>query len=135
MAKRKTAADLHAEWMKKPSYAKAYAALEPEFQMASAIIEARKRARLTQAQLAERMGTTQTVVARLESGSGMPSTRTLERVADATGLIMTVVFAEKASTRPMAAASALPPKPAAEKKLHARLLPRKRAAPVRRPRA
>lgn len=112
MTKRKTAADLHAEWLKKPSYAKAYAELEPEFQMASAIIDARAKARLTQAQLAERMGTTQTVVARLESGSGMPSTRTLERVAHATGLTMMVVFAEKSSL-------------ASEKELSASLISRK----------
>lgn len=49
------------------------------------MIEARSRAGLTQEELAERMGTTQPVVARLESGRIRPSTRTLERLAQATG--------------------------------------------------
>jgi ribosome-binding protein aMBF1 (putative translation factor) len=40
---------------------------------------------LTQEELARRMNTTQTVIARLESGRVMPSTRTLERFARATG--------------------------------------------------
>ena len=48
------------------------------------IIAARKRARLTQAELAARMNTTQSVVARLESGRSHPSTNTLEKVATAT---------------------------------------------------
>ncbi|MDT8322003.1 MAG: helix-turn-helix transcriptional regulator, partial [Xanthomonadales bacterium] len=43
----------------------------------------RSRAGLTQAQVAERMGTTQSVVARLESGQ-LPSMKTLQRFADAT---------------------------------------------------
>lgn len=92
MTKRIYADDLHREWMKKPGYRKAYAALEDEFRLASAIIAARKKARLTQAQLAERMDTTQTVVARLESGRVMPSTRTLKRIADATGLKVLISF-------------------------------------------
>ncbi|MGH8585945.1 MAG: helix-turn-helix domain-containing protein [Gammaproteobacteria bacterium] len=49
------------------------------------MIEARSRAGLTQDELAKRMGTTQPVVARLESGRIRPSTRTLERLARATG--------------------------------------------------
>jgi ribosome-binding protein aMBF1 (putative translation factor) len=68
------AADLHATWMKRPGYAKAYATMEPEFVLASAIIEARAKAGLTQEQLAERMQTTRTAIARLESGRQMPST-------------------------------------------------------------
>jgi transcriptional regulator with XRE-family HTH domain len=43
------------------------------------------RAKLTQAAIAERMGTTESAVSRLESGRTRPSTRTLERYAAATG--------------------------------------------------
>jgi transcriptional regulator with XRE-family HTH domain len=50
------------------------------------MIEARAHAGLTQEQLAERMHTTQAVIARLESGRVKPSTRTLERLATATGM-------------------------------------------------
>jgi len=49
------------------------------------IAKARTRAGLSQAQLAKRMKTTQSTIARLESGRGRPSTRTLDRFAKATG--------------------------------------------------
>ena len=74
-----------AAWRKDPEYVKAYNALEDEFSLAKAMIEARAHAGLTQEQLAERMHTTQAVIARLESGRVKPSTRTLERLATATG--------------------------------------------------
>ena len=75
-----------AAWRKDPEYEEAYNALEEEFALAAAMIEARARAGHTQQQLAERMHTTQAVIARLESGRVKPPTRTLERVAAATGL-------------------------------------------------
>ncbi len=40
--------DLHKKWMKEPKYRKAYEALEEEFALASAVIDARNRAGLTQ---------------------------------------------------------------------------------------
>lgn len=81
-----------AEWRKDPAYVAEYEALEEEFALANALIGARARADLTQAQLAKRMGTTQAVIARLESGRQMPSTRTLERLAEATGHRLRVSF-------------------------------------------
>lgn len=77
--------DLHKAWLKRPGYRRAYAALEDEFAIAAALIEARARAGLTQAQVARRMKTTQTAVARLESGRAKPSTPTLGRYAAAVG--------------------------------------------------
>ena len=71
--------DLHKEWSRDPEYRQAYDALEPEFELARSLIQVRIGAGLTQAQLAERMNTTQSVVARLESGHAHPSTKTLER--------------------------------------------------------
>jgi transcriptional regulator with XRE-family HTH domain len=76
---------MHKKWMKQPKYRQAYEGLEEEFALASALIDARKRAGLTQNELARKMGTTQPAVARLESGRGRPSMRTLERLAEATG--------------------------------------------------
>ena len=87
---------LHEGWLKRPGYKAAYDALETEFNIASALIEARGKAGLTQEQLAERMHTTQTVIARLESGRAKPSTRTLERFAAATGTRLKITF-EKAA--------------------------------------
>lgn len=77
------------EWglrqMKDPEFKREYDALEEEFALLTSLIRARSRAGLTQEELAERMGTTQSVIARLESGRTRPSTRTLERYAKATG--------------------------------------------------
>lgn len=91
-AKMILASDLHRKWMKDPAYKVEYDALEEEFALVSSVIEARMRAKLTQEQLAKRMGTTQAVVARLESGRAMPSTRTLERFAKATGTRLRITF-------------------------------------------
>lgn len=84
--------DMHKRWMKEPKYRKAFEALEEEFILASAVIDARSRAGLTQQEMARRMGTTQPVVARLESGRTRPSMRTLERVAKATGSRVLIRF-------------------------------------------
>jgi ribosome-binding protein aMBF1 (putative translation factor) len=77
--------DLHRKWSKDPKYRKAHEDLDEGFAVANAIIEARTRVGLTQAQLAKRMKTTQSVVARLESGKSKPSTTTLHNLASATG--------------------------------------------------
>jgi DNA-binding XRE family transcriptional regulator len=80
------ASDLHAESMKNDSeYAAAYDSLEEEFALIDTLLRARKRARLTQAEVASRMGTTESAVSRLESGRARPSTRTLGKYAAATG--------------------------------------------------
>jgi len=84
--------DLHRRWMKNPEYRKAHQALAPEFELARAVIAARVTAGLTQEQLAQRMDTTQSVIARLESGRTRPSTQTLERLAAATGTRLKISF-------------------------------------------
>ena len=58
--------DLHEEWSRDPDYRAAYDRLGPEFDLSRSLIEARTRAKLTQAELTERMKTTQSVVARLD---------------------------------------------------------------------
>ena len=62
----------------------AYDALEEKFALADAFISGRAQADMTQEDVAKTMGTTQAVIARLESGRTMPSTRTLERFAKTT---------------------------------------------------
>jgi ribosome-binding protein aMBF1 (putative translation factor) len=57
--------ELHSKWMKEPKYRKAYEALEEEFVLASAVIDVRNSAGLSQEELARKMGTIQPVVARL----------------------------------------------------------------------
>lgn len=80
------------EWEKNPEFRAAYDALEDEFALAGALIKARGDADMTQEQVAQAMGTTQAVVARLESGRVMPSTRTLKRFAAATGTKLRISF-------------------------------------------
>jgi len=84
---------LHKGWLNDPAYRQEYDALESEFAIAAALIRARAEAGLTQEQLAERMGTKQEVVARWEGGKVMPSTRTLARLAKATGTTLRISFA------------------------------------------
>jgi ribosome-binding protein aMBF1 (putative translation factor) len=83
---------MHKKSVKEPKYRKAYEALEGEFALASAVIDIRNSAGLTQERLAKKMGTTQPVVARLESGRVRPSMRTLERLAAATGWRLLISF-------------------------------------------
>ena len=85
-------ADLHKRWMAEPAYQEAHAALEAQFALAGELISVRARAGLTQEQLAQRMGTTQSAIARLESGQQMPGIRTLEKLAEATGMRLVVRF-------------------------------------------
>jgi predicted transcriptional regulator len=77
-----------AAWKKKqlkdPAFKAAYDALEEEFALINELLTARTRAKLTQAQVARRMGTSQSAVARLESGRS-PSLASLRKYAQATG--------------------------------------------------
>jgi ribosome-binding protein aMBF1 (putative translation factor) len=79
------AEDAFRAWREDPAYRAAYDALHEEFTLASELIGARVRAGLSQAELATRMNTSQSAIARLESGRTRPSVRTLERLAAATG--------------------------------------------------
>jgi ribosome-binding protein aMBF1 (putative translation factor) len=85
-------ADAFEEWRKDPALMEAYDALEEQFVLAEALIRARAGASMTQEDVAKAMGTTQAVVARLESGRSMPSTRTLQRFAEATGTKLRIRF-------------------------------------------
>jgi transcriptional regulator with XRE-family HTH domain len=109
--------DLHREWMKDPGYRAEYDALEEEFQLTRTLIEARTRAGLSQKELARRMKTSQSYMARIESGEVHPSTAALARIAHATGSKLKIVF------EPMAASPTV--------LLHARA-PKKRVTKKRR---
>lgn len=86
------AKDAAEEWLQDPEIAKAYDDLAEKFALAAALIEARSKADMTQEEVAQAMGTTQAVIARLESGRSMPSTRTLQRFAEATGSKLRISF-------------------------------------------
>jgi len=84
--------DLAIEWFKDPKFVKAYNDLDEEFSLLGEIMRVRAKTGLTQAEIAERMQTTQAAVARLEGGKSLPSTRTLQRFAKATGHRLKITF-------------------------------------------
>ena len=67
--------------------------------IARAIALARTSAGVTQIELAKRMGTTQTAIARLESGRVAPKTSTLQRFADAIERRLIIDFQEPGTSR------------------------------------
>ena len=76
--------EIKAELLADPEVRAEYDALAPEFEFSAELLRARLRAGLSQTELAERMGTSQSAIARLESGQTLPSTKTLLRFAEAT---------------------------------------------------
>lgn len=81
--------DYHQEEMRDPEYRAALEALEPEFAVARALIQARADAGLTQADMAARLGVTQPAVARMESGKNV-SIKSITRYATAAGRPITI---------------------------------------------
>ncbi len=81
--------DFKTKLLKDSEIKQAYDALEEEFALFEKLLEARQAAGLTQADVAERMGTKAPAVARLESGGGRkkhsPSLETLRKYANAVG--------------------------------------------------
>jgi len=69
--------------LKDPEFRAEYEALEPEYRLAAALIRLRLAKGLTQEELARLMNTKQESIARLESGSSLPSLSTVKRLADA----------------------------------------------------
>src|SRR5438132_873653 len=69
-----------------PEFRAAREALRPQYEFRRAMIAARIEAGITQAELASRVGTTQSAIARLEGGNVTPSVGMLCRLADALGI-------------------------------------------------
>lgn len=76
--------------MADPEFARAYDESAEEFKLAREIIRARVDAGLSQQELATKMATTQSAVARLESGRHLPSMSTLKKLAKATGTRLSI---------------------------------------------
>ncbi len=86
MAKLKDFKKLKDQWLKDPEVRKEYDDLKAEFQLAAEIIKARTKAKITQAELAKKIGTKSTAISRLESPNyGKASISMLKRVAQALG--------------------------------------------------
>ena len=84
--------DFLKEQLKDPEIKKEYDALEPEFAIIKAIIDARLESGLTQKELSERTGIAQSDISKLENGNANPSIRTLKRLANAMGKTLKIEF-------------------------------------------
>ena len=80
------------EQLKDPEFKKEYDALEPQFTVIQAIIDARRKEGITQKELSERTGIAQGDISKLENGSANPSVKTLERIAAALGKKLKIEF-------------------------------------------
>ena len=69
-----------------------YEKLGPEYQLIGSLIEARLKKGLTQKDLAEKIGTKQSAISRLESGAANPSLSFLKRLAEGLGCQISVRF-------------------------------------------
>ena len=83
---------LKEEWLKHPEVKEAYDELSLALSIAKKLISERLKAKLTQKEVAEIMGTTQSVVARLESGAQLPSIKAIKRYANALGKVLEIRF-------------------------------------------
>lgn len=82
--------DFLEEQLKDPDFKKEYDALEPEFAIIQAMIDARKSTGMTQQELAKRTGIAQADISKLENGNANPSIRTLQRLA--AGMDMRIII-------------------------------------------
>jgi len=77
--------DLKVEMMRDPAFRKVYEAQKPKYDLIRMILDARIKRGITQAEIAKRAGTTQSAIARFESGVGNPTLDFMQRVSEAVG--------------------------------------------------
>lgn len=94
-----------------PAFREERERLRPEYEFRKALIGARIAAGLTQAQLAERLGTTQSAIARLEGGGRLPTVDTLYRLAQALNVNFTVAPDAPLTVRRRRRRGSIPPRP------------------------
>ncbi len=80
------------EQLKDENLKKEYDALEPEFTIIKAMIDARKDSGMTQKELSEKTGINQADISKLENGTANPSLKTLQRLADGMGMVLKLEF-------------------------------------------
>jgi len=95
ISKFQTFEDFKRESLKDPEIKREYDKLGPEFELINKIIEARIQKKLTQKDIATRMGTKQSSLARLESGKCNPTINFVQKLATALGTDITLTFPGK----------------------------------------
>lgn len=84
--------ELDKKWMKDPEFVREWKKIEPEYKLARSLIGARIKKKMTQAELAAKVGTKQPVISRIEAMSSSPSVSLLKRVATALGAKLEISF-------------------------------------------
>ena len=90
-----TLAEALKEQMKDETFRKEYESLEPEYDLISSLIDARKLSHVTQKQLADATGIAQSDISKIENGSGNPTIKILKRLADGLGMNLKIEFIAK----------------------------------------
>lgn len=86
------------EQLKDETFKKEYEALEPEYEIISSLIDARKANKVTQKQLSEATGIAQSDISKIENGSANPTLKLLQRLAEGLNMSLKVEFVPKSST-------------------------------------
>lgn len=81
--------------LENPEFKKEWDALEPEFNIMQAMIDARKRCNMTQKELAERTGIDQSDISKIETGNANPALSTLKRLADGMDMVLKLEYIPK----------------------------------------
>lgn len=85
------------EQLKDETFKKEYEALEPEYEIISSLIDARKSNNVTQKQLSEATGIAQSDISKIENGSANPTLKMLQRLAEGLNMSLKVEFVPKSS--------------------------------------
>lgn len=85
------------EQLKDETFKKEYEALEPEYEIISSLIDARKSNNVTQKQLSEATGIAQSDISKIENGSANPTLKLLQRLAEGLNMRLKVEFVPKSS--------------------------------------
>ena len=85
------------EQLKDETFKKEYEALEPEYEIISSLIDARKSNNVTQKQLSEATGIAQSDISKRENGSANPTLKLLQRLAEGLNMSLKVEFVPKSS--------------------------------------
>ena len=79
----RTYRDVKKEFLADSAFRKEYEGLGPDFELIEAIVRRRTELKMTQKELAEKLGTGQAVISRLESGNANPTIGSLAEIAKA----------------------------------------------------
>ena len=83
------------EQLKDEQLKKEYDALQPEFDIIRALVDARVSQNLTQKELAEKTGIHQADISKLENGTRNPSIKLLKRLAEGMDMVLKIEFIPK----------------------------------------